>query len=112
MFSRIATILLQIILTYSAAAASFAALPLGEGWELPWLAGISTLIVWLVGWIMSILPSLSPPRLAHFILTGIGAALGVATILLTPAIGALQIIFPSLGALIGYYLSKALFRDE
>ncbi len=112
MFSRLFTFLLQVSLMYLAAGLSFNVLPIGEGWEIGWLIFVASVVVWGVGWVMSILPSLSPPRLGHFIMTAACAALGGATILLSPALGLVQILFPGIGALIGYYLSRALFRDE
>lgn len=112
MFARLLTIALQIIATYFAAAISFIAVPIGNGWELPWLVIVCSLAIWGAGWACSKFLSVSTPTRMHLMMAMVVAGIGVAIILLTPAIGFIQILYPGIGALIGYYLTNLVVRNS
>ncbi|MBI3959377.1 MAG: hypothetical protein HY328_11280 [Chloroflexi bacterium] len=85
----------------------------GNGWELLVFALGDTLGVWAVGALAAQMQGTFSARAYQMRLLGtvIGSALGVALILLTPATGFGQILYPLLGALIGYYAPAFLTRN-
>ncbi len=101
---RVIKVLLQIVGVYFVSAISFIAVPLGNGWELPWLAIVAAIATWGVSWLLGQFTSLAKPTSRKFLITLVGGFLGVAVILLTPATGLMQILYPAIGALIAYYL--------
>lgn len=84
----------------------------GGGWELLVFALGNTAGVWAVGALAAQMQGkFSPaPFQQRLLTTAIGSAVGVGLILLTPATGFGQILYPLLGALIGYYLPLLLKR--
>lgn len=77
----------------------------GGGWELLVFALGNTAGVWAVGALAAQMQgNFSPsPYQLRLLTTAIGSAIGVGVILLTPATGLGQILYPLLGAVIGYY---------
>ncbi len=80
----------------------------GNGWELVVMAIGNTLGVWSVGAIVAALRGdlTARPYRTRLISAAVGSAIGVAIILITPAVGYIQVIFPLVGALLGFYLSS------
>lgn len=89
------------------------ALGAGRGWELLVFALGDTIGVWAVGALTAQLQGQFRPRPFQIRLLGtaIGSAIGTALILLTSATGFGQILYPLLGALIGYYAPTFLMRS-
>ncbi|MCP4713436.1 MAG: hypothetical protein GY869_32805 [Planctomycetes bacterium] len=83
----------------------------GNGWELLIMPIGNTLGVWSVGAIASALCGTFSARsyAARLLGTAVASAIGVAIILITPATGMVQIIYPLVGALLGFYLSSRIF---
>ncbi len=83
----------------------------GNGWELVVMPIGNTLGVWGVGAIASALRGTfsARPYGARLLGTAVGSAIGVVLILITPATGYLQILYPLVGALLGFYLSPRVF---
>jgi hypothetical protein len=103
----IVIILLQFIAGQFLGFTSAYALGVGNGWELVVIPVGNTLGVWGVGAIAARLRGTFTARQYNVRLLGtaIGSAIGVAAILLTPAIGFVQVLFPLAGAMLGYYLA-------
>ncbi len=80
----------------------------GNGWELLVMPIGNTLGVWSVGAIASALGGTfsARPYGARLLATAVGSAIGVVIILITPATGYVQILYPLVGALLGFYLSS------
>ncbi len=83
----------------------------GNGWELVVMPIGNTLGVWGVGAIASALRGTfsARPYGARLLGTAVGSAIGVVIILITPATGYVQILYPLVGALLGFYLSPRIF---
>jgi hypothetical protein len=79
----------------------------GNGWELVVIPIGNTLGVWGIGAIVAALRGTfaTRPYGARLIGTAVGSAIGVVIILITPAIGYAQVVYPLVGALLGFYLS-------
>ena len=88
------------------------ALGIGDGWELAVIPLGNTIGVWGIGAIASALHSTfeKRPYLVRLIGTSIGSVIGVAVILITPATGYGQVVYPLVGALLGYYLTPRIYR--
>ena len=88
------------------------ALGIGDGWELVVIPLGNTIGVWGIGAIASALRSTfeKRPYLVRLIGTAVGSVIGVVVILITPAIGYGQVVYPLVGALLGYYLSPRIYR--
>jgi len=80
----------------------------GNGWELVVIPIGNILGVWGVGTIVTILksPSLECANWIRLLGATVGSAIGVLIILITPAIGLIQAVFPLVGALLGFYFAK------
>ncbi len=85
----------------------------GNGWELLVFAVGNTLGVWAVGALAAQLQGKFAfrPFLYRLLSTAIGSGLGTALILITPATGFVQILYPLLGALVGFYVPALLNRS-
>jgi hypothetical protein len=85
-------------------------LGVGNGWELLVIPLGNTLGVWVVGALAARLRGTFVLRRDGLRLLGaaVGSAIGVGLILLTPPWGFGQLLFPLLGALVGYYVAGAL----
>ena len=90
------------------------ALGAGRGWELLVFALGDTIGVWGVGALTAQFQGQFSPRPFQIRLLGtaIGSAMGIGLILLTPATGFGQLLYPLLGALIGYYAPIFLMRHR
>ena len=100
----ILTVVVQMIVAYVLGFVVALATGVGNGWDLVVIPVGNAIGVWGVGWVMARLADVRPrPGGIAFILTALGGALGVVAILLTPATGFAQLVYPLLGALIGYY---------
>jgi hypothetical protein len=89
------------------------ALNAGNGLELVVFVIGDTLGVWGIGALATRLlrhTYLSPATTTRLVGTVIGAAIGVGVILITPPIGLIQIGYPLIGALLGYYLAPLVRR--
>ena len=88
------------------------ALGVGNGWELVVIPLGSTIGGWGIGAIASALRSTFEKRLylARLIGAAAGSAIGVVVILITPATGYGQVLYPLGGALLGYYLTPRIYR--
>lgn len=85
---------------------------IGGGLELVVIPLGNTLGVWGVGALAAVIQKSYKrrPYLVRLIGTAVGSAIGVAAILLTPPLGAIQIAFPLVGALVGYYVAPLIRR--
>lgn len=103
----IVVILLQFVAGQLLGFVTAYALGVGNGWELVVIPVGNTLGVWSVGAIATRVRGAFTARqsIMRLIGTAIGSAIGVAAILLTPAIGFVQVLFPLAGAMLGYYLA-------
>lgn len=103
-FLMLLTILLQLVVGQILGFGGAMALNVGNGNELVVIPIGNALGVWLVGWAMARLRGL--PHATGIRLFGalIGGGLGAGIILITPPTGFGQLLYPLLGALLGYYL--------
>ena len=87
-------------------------LGIGNGWELVAIAIGNTLGIWGIGVVAAKLRGrlVTHEAIISLIGTLVGALIGVLTILITPAIGFIQLLYPLIGALIGYYAAALLSR--
>ena len=101
------TIVLQFIVGHLLGFGLAVATGAGNGWELLVFPTGQTLGIWGIGAIMAWLRGSFEIRSygRHLVGTIIGSALGVAVILITPPVGLIQIIYPLIGALLGFYIS-------
>ena len=101
----IITIPIQSIVGHILAFSGTYALGIGNGWELIIWPFWLTLGVWGVGALSAKLTKSFNKKeyFSKFIGTAIGSGLGVILILITPAIGFIQLAFPLIGSLIGFY---------
>ena len=104
-FLTLITILFQIIIGHLLAFFGTYALGIGNGWELIIWPFWITVGVWTTGTLISKLTKKFKKKeyLLKLIGTAIGSGIGVILILITPAIGFIQLIFPLIGSLIGFY---------
>lgn len=79
----------------------------GNGWELLVLPLGNTLGVWGVGALaVRLRGAFAAQRIwLRLIGTAVGSTIGVGVILLTPPLGYGQVLFPLVGAVLGYYAS-------
>ena len=100
-------ILLQFVAGQLLGFTSAYALGVGNGWELVVIPVGNTLGVWGVGAIAARLRGTFTARQYNVRLLGtsIGSAIGIVTILLTPAIGFVQVFYLLAGAVLGFYLA-------
>ena len=82
------------------------ALGVGSGWELVVIAIGNSIGIWGVGALAAVLRNSFTAGSFRIKLFGtlIGSVLGVVLILLTPATGMAQLLYPLIGGLLGYYL--------
>jgi hypothetical protein len=101
----IITIPFQIIIGHILAFFGTYALNIGNGWELIIWPFWITVGVWGTGTLTAKLTKRFNKKqyTLKLIGTAIGSGIGVILILITPAIGFIQLIFPLIGALIGFY---------
>ena len=87
-------------------------LGIGNGWELVAIAIGNTFGIWGIGVIAAMLRGrlVTHEAIISLIGTLVGALVGVLLILITPAIGFIQLLYPLVGALIGYYAAALLSR--
>ncbi len=105
-FITIVVILLQFVTGQILGFGVAFAFKVGNGWELVVMPIGNTLGVWGVGALAAAVRSTfsARPYAARLLGTAVGSAIGVVIILITPAIGYTQILFPLVGALLGFYL--------
>ena len=103
----IVVIILQVIAAQILGFGGAMGLGVGNGWELVVFAIGDTIAVWGVGAIAAVLrKQFNQPEMTHRAIgTLVCAALGVLIILASPATGFNQILYPIIGALLGYYLT-------
>ena len=84
----------------------------GNGWELVVMSIGNVIGVWGVGTLVAVLRKSyeQRPLLIKLAGTAVGSVVGVAVILITPAIGGIQIAFPLVGAILGYYLAPRIIK--
>ncbi len=102
----IVVIVLQLIIGQILGFGLANALGVGNGWELVVIPIGNTLGVWGIGAFAAKLRKTFVMReyWGRLIGAAIGSAIGTAVILLTPASGFVQILYPLAGAMLGYYL--------
>jgi hypothetical protein len=107
-FITIIVIVLQMIVGQILGFGLASALQVGNGWELVVVPIGNTLGVWGIGAVAARLRNgfAARPYGIRLIGTIIGSAIGVGIILLTPPMGFVELLFPLLGALLGFYLSS------
>lgn len=100
------TAVLQFIFGYLLGFVGAMALGVGNGWELLVIGIGYTLGVWGVGALAAKLRKSGKSYISSFLGTAVCTILGIALILLTPATGFAQLLYPLVGAVIGYYLGN------
>ncbi len=98
-------VVLQFIVGYLLGFVTAMVVGVGNGWELVVIGVGNTIGVWGVGTLAAKLRKSSTSMGTNLLGTAVCTTLGIALILLTPATGAAQLLYPLLGALIGYYLA-------
>jgi len=103
--STIITIPIQVIVGHILAFSGTYALGIGNDWELIIWPFWLTLGIWSVGALSAKLTKTFKEKesFSKLIGTAIGSGLGVILILITPAIGFIQLAFPLIGSLLGFY---------
>ena len=86
-------------------------LGIGDGWELVVIPIGNALGVWGVGALAASVRQVYAARAygMRLVATAVGAALGTIIILVTPATGFGQLLYPLLGALLGFYIAPRIF---
>lgn len=86
----------------------------GNGWELVIMPLGQTVGVWGIGTLAAALRGGITARSAALTFAGaaVGSAIGVMIIRVTPAIGFIQILYPLLGALTGFYASRSVIARQ
>ena len=114
MVTTVMTILVQFTAAYILGFITALFLSIGNGWELAVFAVGGTLGVWSagilsarVGWIKA-----GAPYVPRLISTLVGSLLGVLVILITPPMGFGAVVFPFIGALLGYYALELVQRSR
>jgi hypothetical protein len=107
-FITIIVIVLQMIGGQILGFGLASALQVGNGWELAVIPLGNTLGIWGIGALAAWFRGgfAARPYGIRLIGTVIGSAVGVAIILITPPMGFVELLFPLLGALLGFYLSS------
>jgi len=112
LLARVITVLLQLLFANLLGFAPAVAFNIGGGWEiLVFILGF-TLGVWGVGALYAVIRRDYPGSRQglRLLATLLFSALGGLAIILTPPIGFIRILYPLLGALLGYYLLPLLFQ--
>ena len=108
----IVQLILQFILAQLLGFGGANALGVGNGWELVVIPLGNIVGVWGTGaaiaWLRGKYGEMRP--LVRLLGTAVCAFLGVLLILITPAFGFAQLLFPLLGAIIGYYVASMIRR--
>ena len=101
----ILVVLIQLIVGQALGFGIAFGLGIGDGWELVVIPIGNTLGVWGVGALAANMRKTYAPRAygLRLLATAVGAALGTIIILVTPATGFAQLLYPLLGALLGFY---------
>ena len=109
---RIIILFLQLVVGLLMGGVPAYGLGIGNGWELVAIALGNTLGIWGIGAIGATLRRRFVRDQAIISLIGslVGALVGVLLILITPAIGFIQLLYPLIGALFGYYVAALLSR--
>lgn len=104
-------VLLQAVVGHALGFGVAFALGVGNGWELVVMTVGNTIGVWSVEAIRAKLHGTFSTKTyeRRLLATAIGSALGAGIILVTPAIGYVQILFPLIGALLGFYGLSRIF---
>ena len=97
------TIILQMIAGYFLGFFATFALGIGNGLELIVMPIGYTLAIYGVPFIMAQFTNSTKPSIHYLIMTAVGALLGIGLIIVSPATGFIQILYPMVGGLIGYY---------
>lgn len=108
----IVQLILQLVLAQLLGFGGANALGVGNGWELVVIPlgnvagvwGTGAVIAWLRG-------KYGEMMLVRLLGTAVCAFLGVLLILITPAFGFAQLLFPLLGAVIGYYIAPMIRKS-
>jgi uncharacterized membrane protein len=110
---RVAIIFLQLFVGLLLGWIPAYGLGIGNGWELVAIAIGNTLGIWGVGVLGAILRRrfVTYQAIVGLIGTFVGSLIGVLVILMTPAIGFIQLLYPLICALVGYYVAVFLSRD-
>ena len=109
---RIVIILLQLFIGLLLGWFPAFVLGIGNGWELVAIAIGNTLGVWGIGVAGAAMRKRFENHQAIMSLIGalVGSLVGVLVILITPAIGFIQLLYPLVGALVGFYVAAFLAR--
>jgi uncharacterized membrane protein YesL len=101
----IGILIIQLISAYILGVVGAMVLGIGNGWELVYFAVAYSLGVWGVGSLATraFKREFARENLMRLVSTLVGSALGVLLIVITPAAGFIQIVYPLIGALVGYY---------
>lgn len=101
------TVVLQLLVGQLLGFGGAMALGVGNGVELVIIPLGNALGIWGVGALAALLRGITATHALVLRLFGtlIGAAIGALVILLTPATGFTQLLYPLLGALAGYYVA-------
>ena len=101
----IVTILVQLVVGHMIAFIGTFAAGIGGGLELIVWPFWNTVGIWSVGAIIALLRKTFNQKqyISTLVGTIIGSAIGAGVILLTPPIGYIQLAFPLIGALVGFY---------
>jgi hypothetical protein len=88
------------------------ALGIGNGWELMAIPIAMTIGVWGVGALAAKLRGnfVSREYVVRLAGTAVAAALGIGLILMTPATGYNQLLYPLFGALLGFYIAPRIWQ--
>jgi len=111
-FLRLVIIFLQLFIGLLLGWVPAYGLGIGNGWELVAIAIGNTLGIWGIGVLAATLRGrfVTHQVIISLIGTLVGALVGVLLILVTPAIGFIQLLYPLISALIGYYAAELISR--
>lgn len=106
----VVVIVLQLVVGQLLGFGGAMGLGVGNGWELIVIPLGNVIGVWGVGAVAAKLQGayVSRQMLVRLAGTAVFAIIGVLLILITPAFGFSQLLFPLIGALLGYYLAPRL----
>ncbi len=106
-------ILIQFVAGQALGFGTAVALAIGDGWELVVIPIGNTFGVWGVGALAANMRKTYATRAygMRLLATAVGAALGTLIILVTPPTGFGQLLYPLVGALLGFYAAPRLFSQ-
>ncbi|MEM9775753.1 MAG: hypothetical protein AAF902_14315 [Chloroflexota bacterium] len=107
MVQKIVTIIAQVVTCLILLSVTFIAIPVGNGWEIPFLAAFFTLGICLVGWgVAKLFRAEFSLSVREIVIILICSGLGTTIFLIPGIFGFWLYLLPAAGAILGYQYLK------